>query len=167
MEKRSSLDQISGKVVDAGYRLHAALGPGLLESAYESLLCRSLEQRGLKFERQKLVSFEFEGLRVADGLRIDILVDERIVVEVKSVEILLPVHSRQVLTYLRAMDLRIGLLMNFGCATFKEGLRRVVNAYKPPFHATRLELPHQTASNCETPIRVSRSSASPREAGPR
>jgi iron complex transport system substrate-binding protein len=139
MNEDRPLDQVSADVIDVAYKIHTALGPGLLESAYESLLARSLTARGLRIERQKLVSFEFEGLRISEGLKVDILVDERLVVEIKSVESLLPVHTKQVLTYLRAMDLRVGLLINFGGATLKDGLRRVVNGYRPSHFGARLE----------------------------
>lgn len=124
-------DRLTGEIVDAAYRIHTKLGPGLLESVYEAVLARSLEQRGLKVERQKPVPIEFDGLRFDEGFRIDLLVDDRVVVELKSVEQLAPVHSKQLLTYIRLLDLRVGLLINFGAATLKEGVRRVVNAYMP------------------------------------
>ncbi|HZG42282.1 MAG TPA: GxxExxY protein [Longimicrobium sp.] len=124
-------DRLTGEIVDAAYRIHTKLGPGLLESVYEAVLARTLEQRGLKVERQKPVTIEFDGLRFDEGFRIDLLVDDRVVVELKSVEHLAPVHSKQLLTYIRLLDLRVGLLINFGAATLKEGVRRVVNAYSP------------------------------------
>ncbi|HEX8318935.1 GxxExxY protein [Longimicrobium sp.] len=124
-------DRLTGAIVDAAYRIHTKLGPGLLESVYEAVLARSLEQRGLKVERQKSVPIEFDGLRFDEGFRINLLVDDRVVVELKSVEQLAPVHSKQLLTYIRLLDLRVGLLINFGAATLKEGVRRVVNAYSP------------------------------------
>lgn len=131
-------DDISGEIVDAAFKLHCALGPGLLESVYASLLASDIAKRGLKVEREKSVSFDYNGQHFADGLRLDLLVESAVVVEIKSVELLLPVHTKQLLTYLRTMDLRIGLLINFGGATLKEGLRRVVNNYKPQHYATRL-----------------------------
>ena len=124
-------DRLTGEIVDAAYRIHTKLGPGLLESVYEAVLARTLEQRGLKVERQKPVPIEFDGLRFDEGFRIDLLVDDRVVVELKSVEQLAPVHSKQLLTYIRLLDLRVGLLINFGASTLKEGVRRVVNAYSP------------------------------------
>ena len=124
-------DQLTGEIIDAAYRIHTKLGPGLLESVYEAVLARSLEQRGLRVERQKPVAIEYEGLRFDEGFRIDLLVDDRVVVELKSVEQLAPIHSKQVLTYIRLLDLRVGLLINFGAPTLKEGVRRVVNAYSP------------------------------------
>ena len=125
------IDEITGIVVDAALKVHQALGPGLLESVYETILAYELAKRGLKVERQKVVRFEYDGLVFEDGLRLDLLVEERVVVELKSVEILLPVHSKQLLTYLRLLHQPVGLLINFGAATLKEGLHRIVNQYEP------------------------------------
>jgi len=125
------LDDVTGIVVDAALKVHQALGPGLLESVYETILAYELAKRGLKTERQKVVRFEYDGLVFEDGLRLDLLVEERVIVELKSVEILLPVHSKQLLTYLRLLHQPVGLLINFGAATLKEGLHRIVNQYKP------------------------------------
>ena len=121
------LDDVTGEIVDAAYKLHTALGPGLLESVYETVLYRDLQKRGFKVERQKIVSFEYDGMRFEDGLRIDLLVDARVVVEIKSVEKSALVHGKQVLTYLRLLNLPVGLLVNFGAPTLKEGLQRIVN----------------------------------------
>ncbi len=139
-----SVDEISGEVVDAAYKLHTAIGPGLLESAYESLLARSLEKRGLRVERQKLVSFEFDGQKIGDGLRIDLLVENAVVVEIKAKERLLPVDTKQLVTYLRIMKLQVGLLINFDGATLREGLRRVVNGYQPAHFAELLPQPTES-----------------------
>jgi iron complex transport system substrate-binding protein len=122
---------ITGEIVDAAYGIHRRLGPGLLESVYEALLARILSERGLAVERQKPVPFEFEGLRLDEGFRVDLLVEERVVVELKSAERTNPVHAKQVLTYLRLMNLPVGLLINFGAPTLKEGLKRVINGYEP------------------------------------
>jgi iron complex transport system substrate-binding protein len=121
------LDDITGEIIDAAIKVHQGLGPGLLESVYESVLVKALDRRGLKVERQKPVSFEFDGIQFDEGFRVDLLVDDKIVVELKSVEKLAPVHSKQLLTYLRLMNLQVGLLLNFGAATLKEGLHRIVN----------------------------------------
>src|SRR5690348_9341656 len=96
------------------------------------MLTRDLEVKGIRVERQKQVPFDFEGQHFKDGLRLDMLVESQIIVEIKSVEVLAAVHTKQVLTYLRLLDLRVGLLINFGGATLKEGLRRFVNGYVPP-----------------------------------
>lgn len=123
-------EQIAEIVVDTAYHLHKDLGPGLLESVYESVLSRMLELRGLHVERQKTVAFDYQGMRFDEGLRVDMLVNGQFIIELKSVENLAPVHAKQLLTYLRLMNLPLGLLINFGSATFKEGVKRIVNGYK-------------------------------------
>jgi GxxExxY protein len=125
------IDEITGNIVDAAYKIHTGLGPGLLESVYEAVLGRELEKRGLVVERQKIISFEYDGMRFDEGLRVDLLVEEVVVVELKSVEKFAPVHAKQVLTYLRLLHLPVGLLINFGSPTLKEGLQRIVNNYQP------------------------------------
>ncbi len=125
------LDEITGEIVDAAMKVHMRLGPGLLESVYEAVLARELERRGLKVERQKRVVFEFDGMQFDEGLRIDLFVDDVVLVELKSIESLAPVHPKQVLTYLRLLKVPVGLLLNFGAATMKEGLHRIVNNYVP------------------------------------
>ena len=125
------IDEITREIVDCAYHLHLRLGPGLLESVYEMVLGRMLERRGLQVRRQVPVTFEFDGMRFEDGFRADLLVEDRVVVELKSLEKLTPIHGKQLLTYLRLMELDVGLLINFGAATMKEGLRRVVNGHEP------------------------------------
>jgi len=125
------IDEITGSIVDAAYKIHTGLGPGLLESVYEAVLERELEKRGLVVERQKIISFEYEGMRFEEGLKVDLLVEGTVVVELKSVEKFAPVHAKQVLTYLRLLHLPVGLLINFGAPTIKEGLQRIVNNYQP------------------------------------
>ena len=122
-----SLDDITGAIVDAAYRLHTGLGPGLLESVYEVILARDLARQGFTVERQRALSFDYDGLHFDDVLRVDLLVEGHVVVEIKSVERASPVHSKQLLTYLRLLKLPVGLLINFGAPTLKEGLHRVVN----------------------------------------
>ncbi len=126
-KREIDVEELSSIVVDAAFHIHKRLGPGLLESVYESVLARSLEKGGLEVERQKTVAFEYDGMRFDDGLRVDLLVHGKLVVELKSVETLAPVHSKQLLTYLRLLELPLGLLINFGAATFKEGCKRIVN----------------------------------------
>jgi iron complex transport system substrate-binding protein len=125
------LDDITGEIVDAAFKVHVGLGPGLLESVYEAVLARELERRGLVVERQKPFSFEYDGIRFDEGFRVDLLVEGMVVVELKSVEKFSAVHPKQVLTYLRLLHLPVGLLINFGAPTLKEGIQRVVNNYKP------------------------------------
>lgn len=124
-------DDITGEIVDAAYKVHVDLGPGLLESVYEAVLKRELELRGLAVERQKTKCFEYNGMIFDEGLRLDLLVEGAVVVELKPVEMLAPVHAKQVLTYLRLLKLPVGLLINFGAPTLKEGIRRIVNNYQP------------------------------------
>ena len=120
-------EELSAIVVDAAFHIHRELGPGLLESVYEVVLARSLTRCGVVVERQKAVSFEYDKMYFSEGLRIDLLVNDVLVVELKSVERFAPVHAKQLLTYLRLMQLPLGLLINFGAPTFKEGCKRVVN----------------------------------------
>ena len=141
-------EELSAIVVDAAYHLHKDLGPGLLESVYEAVLARMLEQRGLKVERQKVVAFDFHGMHFDEGLRVDLLINNCLVVELKSVETFAPVHSKQLLTYLRLLNLPLGLLINFGAATFKEGIKRVVNNHVD-FASSRLRV-NQTNTNSPT-----------------
>jgi len=124
---RRCLDDITGQIVDAAYQLHVGLGPGLLESVYEAILARDLQRRGLRVQRQIPISFDYDGLQFKDCFRIDLMVEAAVPVEIKSVERLLPVHSKQLLTYLRLLKQPVGLLINFGAATLKDGLHRVVN----------------------------------------
>lgn len=130
-ETRRDLDEVTGAIVDASLKLHQALGPGLLESVYEAVLARDLERRGLRVERQKVLRFEYDGMIFDEGLRLDLLVEECVIVELKSVENLSPVHKKQLLTYLRLTGHSVGLLINFGAATLKEGLHRIVNNLSP------------------------------------
>lgn len=121
------LNKITGIVIDEALRLHRNLGPGLLESVYEMILYRALEKRGLYVERQKLLSFEYDGILFEEAFRLDLLVERSVIVELKSTERCQPVHAKKVLTYLRLLNLRVGLLINFGQSTLKEGLERIIN----------------------------------------
>jgi iron complex transport system substrate-binding protein len=131
MDRFERADDAAAAIVDTAVKLHIQVGPGLLESVYETVLASRLSQRGLSVERQKRVALELDGIRFAEGFRIDLLVDQSVVVEVKSVETLLPVHSKQLLTYLRLTGLSVGLLINFGAPTLGTGIKRVVNGFAP------------------------------------
>ena len=131
MSTERTLDGITGEIVDSAYKLHVGLGPGLLESVYEAILARDLQRRGLRVERQRLISFDYDGLHFNDAFRVDLIVNSLVVVEIKSVERLPPVQSKQVLTYLRLLNLEVGLLINFGAPTLKDGLHRIVNGLMP------------------------------------
>jgi iron complex transport system substrate-binding protein len=121
------IDRISGDVVDVAIRLHRELGPGLLESVYETVLAAKLARMGYRVETQVPVAIRFEDMRFDNAFRIDLLVEGRLIVEIKSVERPTAAHAKQLLTYLRLTDRRVGLLINFGRATLKEGIRRLVN----------------------------------------
>lgn len=122
-------NEISGDVLDAAIKIHRAFGPGLLESVYESLLSIELEKRGHKIERQKWITFEYEGVRLENAFRLDLLVDDTIIVELKSTEQMNPVFMKQVKTYLVIMKLHLGLVVNFGMETLRDGYARVINGY--------------------------------------
>lgn len=126
MEELDELDVLARQVVDAAFHVHQALGPGLLESAYEVCPCHELARRELKFERQVSVPVEYEGIKLDAGFRIDVLVDQRLIVEIKAVESLLPLHRAQLMTYLRLKRVPLGLLINFNVPRFKDGIRRVI-----------------------------------------
>lgn len=120
-------NEITGLVVDAAYAVHVALGPGLLESVYVAVLAYEIEKRGLGVRRQVGLPVVYESLVFPEGFRVDLLVEDRVIVEVKSVEIAHPVHRKQLLTYLRLADKRVGLLLNFGLPLLRDGITRVVN----------------------------------------
>jgi iron complex transport system substrate-binding protein len=126
-----AIDQISSDVVGEAIRIHRELGPGLLESVYETVLAASLVRRGYPVVRQHPVGIEYDGLVFPAAFRVDLLVDERLVVEIKSIEQLTKVHAKQVLTYLRLMKQPVGLLLNFSGLTMRDGIRRLVNDYRP------------------------------------
>jgi GxxExxY protein len=117
-------------VVDIGYHMHRELGPGLLESVYEGIMTDERGRAGLSVQRQVLVPIIYRNRTIDNALRVDLLVENRLLVELKSTESHAPVHAKQVITYLRLMQLPLGLLINFGTPTFKEGVKRIVNAYQ-------------------------------------
>ncbi len=125
------IDEISAIVVDEAIAIHRELGPGLFEIVYEAILCGRLETRGLKIARQVPVPLVFDGQSFEAAFRIDILVEDKLVLEIKAVEQLSKAHAKQLLTYLRILKQPVGLLLNFSGATMKEGIRRMVNDYKP------------------------------------
>lgn len=121
------IDRISAEIIDCSIRIHRDLGPGLLESVYETVLAASLLRQGMKVDRQRPIDIEFEGMKFPAAFRADLIVEDSLIVEIKSVDLLSKVHAKQTLTYLRLMRLQVGLLLNFGGATMKEGIRRLVN----------------------------------------
>jgi iron complex transport system substrate-binding protein len=124
-----AIEEIAAIAVDSGFHIHKELGPGLLESVYEMNLAEALRQQGLFVQQQQAVPVTFRGIIFADAFRADVIVENSLVIEIKSVERNAPVHAKQLLTYLRLMKQPLGLLMNFGCETFREGVKRVVNGH--------------------------------------
>jgi GxxExxY protein len=122
----SDVEQVAKEVVDAAMAVHMALGPGLLESVYEVCLCHELAQRGVPFESQVTLPVTYRGVRLDAGLRLDLVVGGRVIVELKAVETTQPVHEAQLLTYLKLTGLRVGLLINFSSALLRDGIKRMV-----------------------------------------
>jgi GxxExxY protein len=122
-----NLNSITYEVIGAAYDVHKALGPGLLESTYEVCLIHRLTQKGLSVENQKPLPVVFQGIKLNAGYRIDLLVENQVIVEIKSVECIAPVHYAQLLTYLKLSDRKVGLLINFNVPNLKEGIKRMVN----------------------------------------
>ena len=130
MERDDELECLARIAIDCGYHLHKELGPGLLESVYEILMAEELRARGLDCRKQVPVPIRYNSVVVDNAFKIDLLIENRLVIELKSVERRSPVHAKQLLTYIRLMQLPLGLLMNFGMATFKDGLSRIANEYR-------------------------------------
>lgn len=120
-------NQIAKIVVDVAYKLHVALGPGLLESVYETLMCHEFNKRGLRFTRQQLLPLIYDGIVIEEAFRADLIVEDKVIIEIKSVEQLAKVHYKQLLTYLRVADKKLGLLINFGDRLIKDGIKRIAN----------------------------------------
>jgi GxxExxY protein len=125
-------EEIARIVIDFGLQLHRDVGPGLLESVYETVLASRLMKAGLKVDRQKPIPIRIDDIIFPDGFRADLLVEDLLLIEIKSLEKLAPVHHKQTLTYLRLMNLPLGLLINFGGETFREGISRVMNNHVEP-----------------------------------
>ncbi len=126
-----AINDISSVVIDEAIRIHRELGPGLFETVYETVLAGRLEMRGLRADRQVPVPIEFDGHAFGAAFKIDILVEQQLILEIKSVEVLTKLHARQLTTYLRLTNQPVGLLLNFSALTMKDGIRRLVNNYQP------------------------------------
>ena len=127
MEPSAEVDRLAREAVDAAYGIHRSIGPGLLESAYETVLAEHLRRRGFIVDRQVPIDINIDGLLVADAFRADLLLENKLLIELKSVERLAPVHHKQVLTDIRLMNLPLGLLINFGAELFRDGAKRIIN----------------------------------------
>ena len=120
-------NEIARVIVNVAFQIHTKLGPGLLESVYEEIMCYELFKSGLKVERQKSIPVFWDDKKLEIGFRADLVVEDKVIIELKSVQDLLPVHFKQVLTYLKLADLKLGLLINFNENLIKDGVKRVVN----------------------------------------
>ena len=120
-------NEIARQIVNVAYKIHTELGPGQLETAYQAVMVYELQKLGLRVEAEKPIPLIYESLRVEAAFRADLIVEDKVIVELKSVEILMPVHMKQVLTYLRLTNKRLGLVINFGAELLKQGIRRVAN----------------------------------------
>ena len=120
------IEDLSRNLVDCAFKVHQTLGPGLLESVYEACFCVELRKRGIRYKSQAPIPLVYEGVSIDAGLRLDLLVEGSIILEIKLVERLLPVHQSQLLTYLKLSDLRLGLLINFNVVLFKQGVQRII-----------------------------------------
>jgi GxxExxY protein len=129
MRENDRLDEISHRIIGAAIEVHRHLGPGLLESAYQSCLTFELKQLGLKVEEQKPLPVVYKQVKLDCGYRLDMVVEDEIIVEIKAIEKLLPIHDAQLLSYLRLTKKRVGLLMNFHVPVLKNGLKRIVNEF--------------------------------------
>lgn len=126
-QNKTRSDELSNQIIGAAIEVHKALGPGLLESAYEECLCYELKLKELKFEKQKSLPVTYKGVHLDCGYRIDILIEDLVIVELKTVTVFEPIHKAQLLTYLKLTGLWLGLLINFNVPILKEGIRRIVN----------------------------------------
>ena len=126
---KESLDEITGRIIGAAIEVYRHLGPGLLESAYEACLVFELKRLGLKLEEQKPLPVIYKDVKLDCGYRLDLVVENEIIIEIKAVEKLLPIHEAQLLSYLRLANKKVGLLMNFHVAVLKNGLKRIVNEF--------------------------------------
>jgi GxxExxY protein len=131
-QMRKDLNWITGQVVDASMKVHSALGPGLLESAYKGCLLYELRRRGLHVEFEVVLPVQYEGVQIDVGYRIDLVVEGLVIVELKSVEKLAPIHEAQLLTYLKLSGKKVGLLINFNVVHLKDGIKRMVNKLEEP-----------------------------------
>lgn len=123
-------NKITGALMDCFVKVHSQIGPGLLEGIYQECLCYELKKRGLSFEREKIIPLKYDGEILNSGLRLDLIVENKIILELKSIEKLLPIHDAQIISYLRLADMPIGFLINFNVPLIKQGVKRFVNNFK-------------------------------------
>ena len=129
MREKKRINQVTEQIIGAAIQVHRTLGPGLLELAYEACLVYELQQRGLNYEQQKPLPLVYQGVKLDCGYRLDILVERMVIVELKAVEQLHPIHEAQLLSYLKLANCRVGLLLNFNVTLLKNGIKRLVNNF--------------------------------------
>jgi GxxExxY protein len=129
------INDITGIIIDEAIKVHNDLGPGLLESVYEEVICYCLKKRGLEVKRQVSIPVIYDGIKMEVGFRADVIVEDCVIIEIKSVEMLAPVHHKQLLTYLKLTDISVGLIINFNEVLLKKGIKRIVNNFNPAFSA--------------------------------
>ena len=127
MSTKEEIDSLSNKIIGAAIEVHRLLGPGLLESAYEECLSKELDIRGIKVKRQVILPIEYKGIKIESAYRLDLLVEDKIILELKSVAAIEPIHESQLLTYLKLTKLWLGLVINFNVPLLKDGIKRIVN----------------------------------------
>jgi GxxExxY protein len=137
MTNKNEYDKITGAIIEAAINIHRLLGPGLLESTYESCLVFELMEKGFKIEQQKKLPVVYRGVKLECGYRLDLLVEDLVIVEVKSVERIIPVHKAQMLSYLKLTNCCVGLLINFNVSVLKDGLCRMVNNFPDALRSPR------------------------------
>jgi GxxExxY protein len=140
-------NEIGTAIVESAIKVHKALGPGLLEMVYETALAHELGKRGFEVQRQSAISFVYDEIRFDEGYRADLIVNRKVIVEIKSVENRLPVHKKQLLTYLKLSNLRLGYLINFNEALVKDGVERLVNGLPESFSASSASLRESSSGN--------------------
>ena len=127
MKTKEEIEELAKELVDIAFHIHKSLGPGLFESVYEEVFCIELEKRGFNYKRQQVIDIVYEGRKIPNAFECDILIENAMIIELKSVEKLHPTHFKQLGTYLKLTDLKLGLLINFNEGLIKDGIRRIVN----------------------------------------
>jgi len=122
----NALNELARQVVDAAFHIHKVLGPGLLESVYEACLCHELTKRGVSFQKQVVLPIVYDGLEIETGLRIDLWIENKLIVELKAIESLHEIHTAQIMTYMKLTETRLGLLINFNVPVIKDGIKRII-----------------------------------------
>ncbi len=122
----NALNELARQVVDAAFHIHKVLGPGLLESVYEACLCHELTKRGVSFQKQVVLPIVYDGLEIETGLRIDLWIENKLIVELKAIESLHEIHKAQIMTYMKLTETRLGLLINFNVPVIKDGIKRII-----------------------------------------